>query len=168
MREDEEVLAARQAESLRCFAEDVFAQISQRLDNGCATFTKENQMSYTIGFDTVDSFSVVLMGSETDNADCFQSMLLFDRFTDLLISDRRPLDEYKMRLIELVCSLVGKKVCISETVKRHSERRIRYSVLDANGDWETVADEKKLGGVGAFLLLWKSGENKLVCDLSFN
>ena len=165
MRENDEALAIEQAESLRCFAEDISNEINRRL-GGIAVLTHDGQLSYTLEFNTVDDFSLVLMGSETNNGDCFQAMLVFDGFTDLLLSDRRPLDEYKKRLTDLVCAIVGNKTGISEVIKKHSERFIEYRVLDANGEWKSVSVTKKLGGAAAFLLLWKDRENILYYDLT--
>lgn len=165
MRENDEALAIEQAESLHCFAEDISNEINRRL-GGIAVLTHDGQLSYTLEFNTVDGFSLVLMGSETNNGDCFQAMLVFDGFTDLLLSDRRPLDEYKKRLTDLVCAIVGNKIGISEVIKKHSERFIEYRVLDENGEWKSVSVTKKLGGAEAFLLLWKDRENVLYYDLT--
>ena len=165
MRENDEVLAIEQAESLRCFAEDISNEINRRL-GGAAVLTHDGQLSYTFEFDTVDSFSLVLMGSETNNGDCYQAMLVFDGFTDFLFSDRRPLEEYKARLTDLVCALVGNKICISQVIERHSKRYIEYRILNASGEWESVSIEDKLGGFAAFALLWKSSESVSYYDLT--
>lgn len=165
MHENEEALARQQAESLRSFAEDIYNKVGSRIPS--AVLTHENELCYTIEFNTADRFSLVLMGSETNNADCFQSMLVFDGFTDLLLSDRRPFGDYKSQLVHLVCGIVGHKISITQVVKRHSERRIEYKALN-NGTWETVSVEKKLTGAAALLLLWKNSEESMNYDLTIN
>ena len=92
MRENEEALAMQQKESLRSFAEDIYNKVGSRITSAVLT---HDGLCYTIEFNTADRFSLVLMGSETNNADCFQSMLVFDGFSDLLLSDRSTLEEYK-------------------------------------------------------------------------
>ncbi len=163
MHENEEALARQQAESLRCFAEDIYNNVGSRIPS--AVLTHENELSYTIEFGTIDSFSLVLMGSETNNGDCLQAMLVFDGFTDLLISDRRPLDSFRQRITELVCAIVGRKMRVTQVIKSHSERRIEYSVFKDDA-WETVSSERKLTGFGALLLLWKNSEESLNFDLT--
>lgn len=165
MRENDEALAIEQAESLRCFAEEISKEINRRL-GGIAVLVHDDQLSYTLRFCTVDSFSLVLMGSETNSGDCFQAMLIFDGFTEFLLSDRGPLDEYKKRLTDHVCALVGNKICISDVIKKHTERYIEYRVLNENGEWESVSVTKKLGGVAAFVLLWKDSESVSYYDLT--
>ena len=165
MRENEEALARQQAESLRCFAEDIYSNVGSRIPS--AVLTHENELCYTLEFSTADSFSLVLIGSETNNADCLQAMLVFDGFSDLLLSDRRPLEEYKAQLVHLVCGIVGRKICVTQVVKRHTERRIEYKALN-DGTWETVSVEHKLTGFGAILLLWKSSEDSLNFNLAIN
>ena len=167
MRENDEALAIQQAESLRCFAEDICFDINRRLEGCPAVIAHDEGLCYTLDFNTVDRFSVVLMGSETNNGDCFQSMIVLDGFTDLLLSDRRPLDEFKGKLISLVCALAGNKVSITEINEKHRKRYIEYRILNDCGEWETVAVEKKLGGIGAFLLLWKDSEKQIFCDLRY-
>lgn len=162
MRENEEALARQQAESLRSFAEDIYNIVGSRIPSAVLT---HDGLCYTIEFNTVDRFSLVLMGSETNNADCFQSMLVFDGFTDLLLSDRRPFEDYKSQLVHLVCGIVGHKISVTQVVKRHTERRIEYKALN-NGTWETVSVERKLTGVAALLLLWKNSEESLNFDLT--
>ena len=162
MRENEEALAMQQAESLRSFAEDIYNDIGSRIHSAVLA---HDGLCYTIEFNTAGRFSLVLMGSETNNADCFQSMLVFDGFTDLLLSDRRPFEEYKSQLVHLVCGIVGRKISVTQVVKKHTERRIEYKVLD-NGTWETVSVERKLTGAAALLLLWKSSEESLNFDLT--
>ncbi len=164
MRENEEALAMQQAESLRSFAEDIYNEIGSRIPSAVLT---HDGLCYTIDFNTADRFSLVLMGSETNNADCFQAMLVFDGFTDLLLSDRRPFEEFKAQLVHLVCGIVGRKTSVTQIVKRHTERRIEYKALD-NGTCETVSVEKKLTGFGALLLLWKNSVESLNFDLTIN
>ena len=163
MHENEEALARQQAESLRCFAEDIYKNVGSRIPS--AVLTHENELCYTLEFSTADSFSLVLIGSETNNADCLQAMLVFDGFTDLLISDRRPLESFKQRVTDLVCAIVGRKMRVTQVIKSHSERRIEYSVFK-DGTWETVSSERKLSGFGALLLLWKNSEESLNFDLT--
>ena len=74
MRENEEALAMQQKESLRSFAEDIYNKVGSRIPSAVLT---HDGLCYTIEFNTADRFSLVLMGSETNNADCFQSMLVF-------------------------------------------------------------------------------------------
>lgn len=162
MRENEEALAMQQKESLRSFAEDIYNKVGSRIPSAVLT---HDELCYTIEFNTADRFSLVLMGSETNNADCFQSMLVFDGFSDLLLSDRRPLEEYKAQLVHLVCGIVGHKISVTQIVKRHTERRIEYKVLN-DGTWATVSSEQKLTGFGALLLLWKNSEESLNFDLT--
>lgn len=162
MRENEEALAMQQEESLRSFAEDIYNKVGSRIPSAVLT---HDELCYTIEFNTADHFSLVLMGSETNNADCFQSMLVFDGFSDLLLSDRRPLEEYKSKLVRLVCGIVGHKTSVTQVVKRHTERRIEYKALN-DGTWETVSVERKLTGFGALLLLWKNSEESLNFDLT--
>lgn len=162
MRENEEALAMQQKESLRSFAEDIYNKVGSRIPSAVLT---HDELCYTIEFNTADRFSLVLMGSETNNADCFQSMLVFDGFTDLLLSDRRPFEEYKSKLVHLVCGIVGHKTSVTQVVKRHTERRIEYKALN-DGTWETVSVEHKLTGFGALLLLWKSCEESLIFNLT--
>ena len=164
MRENDEALAIQQAESLRCFAEDICFDINRRLEGCPAVIAHDEGLCYTLDFNTVDRFSVVLMGSETNNGDCFQSMIVLDGFSELLLSDRRPLDEFKGKLISLVCALAGNKVSISEIIEKHRKRYIEYRILNDCGEWETVCAEKKLGGIGAFLLLWKDSEKQIFCE----
>lgn len=164
MRENEEALAMQQAESLRGFAEDIYNEIGSRIPSAVLA---HDGLCYTIEFNTADRFSLVLMGSETNNADCFQSMLVFDGFTDLLLSDRRPFEEYKAQLVHLVCGIVGHKISVTQIVKRHTERRIEYKALN-DGTWATVSVERKLTGFGALLLLWKNSEESLNFDLTIN
>ena len=164
MRENEEALAMQQKESLRSFAEDIYNKVGSRIPSAVLT---HDGLCYTIEFNTSDRFSLVLMGSETNNADCFQSMLVFDGFSDMLLSDRRPLEEYKAQLVHLVCGIVGRKICVNQVVKRHTERRIEYKALN-DGTWETVSIEHKLTGFGAILLLWKSSEDSLNFNLAIN
>lgn len=165
MHENEEALARQQAESLRSFAEDIYNNVGSRIPS--AVLAHENELCYTIEFGTIDSFSLVLMGSETNNGDCLQAMLVFDGFTDLLISDRRPLDSFKQRVTDLVCAIVDSKMRVTQVIKSHSERRIEYSVFK-DGTWETVSSDRKLTGFGAFLLLWKNSEESLNFDLTIN
>ena len=127
MRENDEALAIQQAESLRCFAEDICFGINRRLEGCPAVIAHDEGLCYTLDFNTVDRFSVVLMGSETNNGDCFQSMIVLDGFTELLLSDRRPLDEFKGKLISLVCALAGNKVSISEIFCVGRTAKSRYS-----------------------------------------
>ncbi len=162
MRENEEALAMQQEDSLRSFAEDIYNKVGSRIPSAVLT---HDELCYTIEFNTADHFSLVLMGSETNNADCFQSMLVFDGFSDLLLSDRRPLEEYKSKLVRLVCGIVGHKTSVTQVVKRHTERRIEYKALN-DGTWETVSVEHKLTGFGALLLLWKNSEESLNFDLT--
>ena len=162
MRENEEALAMQQEDSLRSFAEDIDNKVGSRIPSAVLT---HDELCYTIEFNTADHFSLVLMGSETNNADCFQSMLVFDGFSDLLLSDRRPLEEYKSKLVRLVCGIVGHKTSVTQVVKRHTERRIEYKALN-DGTWETVSVEHKLTGFGALLLLWKNSEESLNFDLT--
>ena len=162
MRENEEALAMQQEDSLRSFAEDIYNKVGSRSPSAVLT---HDELCYTIEFNTADHFSLVLMGSETNNADCFQSMLVFDGFSDLLLSDRRPLEEYKSKLVRLVCGIVGHKTSVTQVVKRHTERRIEYKALN-DGTWETVSVEHKLTGFGALLLLWKNSEESLNFDLT--
>ena len=162
MRENEEALAMQQAESLRSFAEDIYNKVGSRIPSAVLT---HDGLCYTIEFNTADRFSLVLMGSETNNADCFQSMLVFDGFTDLLLSDRRPFDEYKSQLVHLVCGIVGHKISVTQIVKQHTERRIEYKALN-DSTWTTVSSECKLTGFTALLLLWKSSEESLNFDLT--
>lgn len=164
MRENEEALAMQQKESLRSFAEDIYNKVGSRIPSAVLT---HDGLCYTIEFKTADRFSLVLMGSETNNADCFQSMLVFDGFSDLLLSDRRPLEEYKAQLVHLVCGIVGSKISVTQVVKRHTERRIEYKALN-DGTWETVSVEHKLTGFGALLLLWKNSEESLNFDLTIS
>lgn len=164
MRENEEALAMQQKESLRSFAEDIYNKVGSRIPSAVLT---HDELCYTIEFNTADRFSLVLMGSETNNADCFQSMLVFDGFTDLLLSDRRPLEEYKSKLVHLVCGIVGHKTSVTQVVKRHTERRIEYKALN-DDTWETVSVEHKLTGFGALLLLWKNSEESLNFDLTIS
>ena len=163
MRENEEALARQQAESLRSFAEDIYNEVGSRIPS--AVLTHENELCYTIEFGTADRFSLTLMGSETNNGDCFQAMLVFDGFTDLLFSDRRPLEDFKGRLVHLICAIVGRKVSVTQVIKKHSQRRIDYSIFK-DGVWETVCSESKLTGFGALLLLWKNSEECLSFDLT--
>ncbi len=162
MRENEEALAMQQEDSLRSFAEDIYNKVGSRIPSAVLT---HDELCYTIEFNTADHFSLVLMGSETNNADCFQSMLVFDGFSDLLLSDRRPLEEYKSKLVRLVCGIVGHKTSVTQVVKRHTERRIEYKALN-DGTWETVSVEHKLTGFGALLLLWKNSEDILIFNLT--
>ena len=90
---------------------------------------------------------------------------MFDGFTDLMISDRRPLESFKQRVTDLVCAIVGRKMRVTQIIKSHSERRIEYSVFK-DGTWETVSSERKLSGFGALLLLWKNSEESLNFDLT--
>ncbi len=168
MRENEEALAMQQSESLRCFAEDIYKRICSRLDGVSAELRENNGAFYEIVFDTVDSLSLMLMGSETNNADCFEVFMFIDGNAEYMgFSDRAPLEDFKADSVSLVCSLIGRQVMIKEVIKSHKSRVIEYYCKGDNTEWELIKSVEKQIGLAALLLLWKDSKTERIYDLRF-
>ncbi len=168
MRENEEALAMQQSESLRCFAEDIYKRICSRLDGVSAELRENSGAFYEIVFDTVDSLSLMLMGSETNNADCFEVFVFIDGNAEYIgFSDRSPIDEFKADFISLVCNLIGQQVMIREVIRSHKCRLLEYYHLSDNSEWTLIKTVQKQSGFSAFLLLWKDSKTERIYDLRF-
>lgn len=168
MRENDEALEMQQRESLRCFAEDVYNRICSQLDGACAELCDNDGSFYEIKFETVDSISLMLMGSDTNNGDCFEVFVFLDGSAEYIgFSDRAPLEDFKADFISLVCGLSGRQVMIKEVIKSHKSRGIGYYYLSDNSEWVLIKSVTKQKGFGAFLLLWKDSETEKIYDLRF-
>ena len=168
MRENDEALGMQQRESLRCFAEDVYNRICSQLGGACAKLCDNDGSFFEIKFETVDSASVMLMGSDTNNGDCFEVFVFLDGSAEYIgFSDRAPLEDFKADFISLVCGLLGRQVMIKEVIKSHKSRGIGYYYLSDNSEWVLIKSVTKQKGFGAFLLLWKDSETEKIYDLRF-
>ena len=168
MRENDEALEMQQLESLRYFAEDVYNRICSQLDGVCAELCENDGSFFEIKFETVDSSSVMLMGSDTNNGDCFETFIFLDGSAEYIgFSDRAPLEDFKADLISLICGLFGRQVMIKEAISSHKSRVIEYYYLSESSEWVLIKSVTKQKGFGAFLLLWKDSEIEKVYDLRF-
>ncbi len=163
-RENDEIIMKMQGESLYNFAQELKNAIA--LGTGRPVALDGNELAYTLTLDTADSFSLTVFGSDTDNADCFEAIITLDGCSDYFSCGKDSAEAFKAKLSELVCALAGNTVTVSEILKSHSERVFEYSIKDGEG-WKTVLCEKKLGGFGAALLIWKSKRTDRVFDLRY-
>lgn len=164
MTNDDDIIEAEQDAFLSAYAQGIYEEISEKC--GHCSFSRSTGLSYDLCFDTVQEFSLTLLGSDTNNGDCVSAFLCIDGDLFVTSSDRCSPEEFRSRIVGLVSSIVGNSITVRQVVKKHFSRETEFFVLQ-NGELKSVYTEIKAKGLAAKLFLWKDRLDEKSYDLNF-